>query len=43
MTYKAVRELARFPAIVIAAFMVRNAAVLFALSVLTVGALLRPY
>lgn len=43
MTHKAVRQLAAFPAIVIAAFAVRNAIVLIALTAFAVGALLRPY
>jgi hypothetical protein len=43
MTHKAVRDLAAFPVIVIAAFAFRNAAILIALAVFAVGALLRPY
>lgn len=43
MTHKAVREFAAFPAVVIAAFAVRNAIVLIALATFAVGALLRPY
>jgi hypothetical protein len=39
MTYKAVREFAEFPAVVIAAFAFRNALVLIALSVVALGAL----
>lgn len=43
MTRKAVRQLAAFPAIVVAAFAVRNAIVLIALTTFALGALLRPY
>jgi hypothetical protein len=39
MTYKAVRDLAEFPAVVIAAFAVRNAGVLIVLSALALSAL----
>jgi len=39
MTYKAVREFAEFPAVVIAAFAFRNAGVLIVLSTLALGAL----
>ncbi|HWV53045.1 hypothetical protein [Pseudorhodoplanes sp.] len=39
MTNRVVSEFAAFPALVIAAFLVRNAAVLIVLSVLAIGAL----
>jgi hypothetical protein len=43
MTYRTVRNVTQFPAVVIAAFVFRNAAVLTVLATLVVGALLRPY
>ncbi len=43
MNQKIVREHAEFPAVVIAAFAVRNAAVLILLAIFVIGALLRPY
>lgn len=39
MTYKAVRDLAEFPAVVVAAFAFRNAGVLIVLLALALGAL----
>ncbi len=39
MTTKVVREFAAFPALVVAAFVVRNAGVLIALAALALGAL----
>jgi hypothetical protein len=43
MTRKVVREFATFPAVVIAAFALRNAIVLIVLATFAAGALLRPY